>query len=210
MRAFAPLAVGVFAAVVSIFSAGSVSAAPQTKSTVKSSPIQKVYVVKVGDTLTSIGEKYKVSYTRLFDANTQIADPNVIDVGDKVKIPKKTAKFAHRNLAGTATVAVAYSSSNNNVQYASKTTVAASAPAGGGVWDRIAQCESGGNWSINTGNGYSGGLQFDSGTWGNYKRYASAAQAPRGVQIERAGQIRAGRGGSYSAWPACSAKLGLS
>ena len=39
------------------------------------------------------------------------------------------------------------------------------AAADGGVWDRIAQCESGGNWHINTGNGYYGGLQFSAGTW---------------------------------------------
>lgn len=207
MRAFAPLMVGVIAAVVSIISTSSAHAAPQTKHTTKSSPIQKVYTVKAGDTLTSIGEKYKVKYTRLFDANPQIADADVIDVGDKVKIPKKSAKFAARTQ--TATVAVA-TYAPSNVHYSYKASAVHVSAAGGGVWDKIAQCESGGNWSISTGNGYSGGLQFAGGTWGGYKGYASAAQAPKSVQIERAEQIRAGRGGSYSAWPACSAKLGLS
>lgn len=49
-----------------------------------------------------------------------------------------------------------------------------SAAADGGVWDRIAQCESGGNWHINTGNGYYGGLQFSAGTW---RAYGSAPAA---------------------------------
>ncbi|MBP9667688.1 transglycosylase family protein, partial [Candidatus Saccharibacteria bacterium] len=81
--------------------------------------------------------------------------------------------------------------------------------ASGNVWDQIAQCESGGNWSINTGNGYTGGLQFAPGTWGGYKGYASAAAAPKSIQIERAEQVRAAHGGSYGSWPACSARLGL-
>ncbi|MGH3801325.1 MAG: transglycosylase family protein [Pseudonocardiaceae bacterium] len=83
--------------------------------------------------------------------------------------------------------------------------------AEGSVWDRLAQCESGGNWAVNTGNGYYGGLQFDQGTWnangGN--RYAPYAhQASRDEQIAVARKVRNARGG-YSAWPACSARLGL-
>ncbi|GEL24496.1 hypothetical protein PSU4_34500 [Pseudonocardia sulfidoxydans NBRC 16205] len=79
-------------------------------------------------------------------------------------------------------------------------------------WDRLAQCESSGNWSIDTGNGYKGGLQFDAATWKAYggDRYASSAdQATREQQIAVAEKVRDDRGG-YSAWPACSKKLGLS
>jgi uncharacterized protein YabE (DUF348 family) len=77
------------------------------------------------------------------------------------------------------------------------------------VWDRIAKCESGGNWAINTGNGYYGGLQFDKQTWDAYggDQYASLpSQASREQQIAIAEKVRAARGGSYSAWPVCGQK----
>ncbi|MFJ9780994.1 transglycosylase family protein [Amycolatopsis sp. NPDC101161] len=79
----------------------------------------------------------------------------------------------------------------------------------GSVWDRIAQCESGGNWAINTGNGYYGGLQFDKRTWDAYggDAYASLpSQASREQQIAIAEKVRDARGGSYSAWPVCGKK----
>ena len=83
--------------------------------------------------------------------------------------------------------------------------------ADGTVWDRLAQCESGGNWAINTGNGYYGGLQFDVGTWRAYGGTEYAAyphQATREQQIAIAIKVRDDRGG-YGAWPACARKLGL-
>lgn len=83
--------------------------------------------------------------------------------------------------------------------------------AEGSVWDRLAQCESGGNWAINTGNGYYGGLQFDKATWSSHggNRYAPYPhQATREEQIAVAQRVRNARGG-YSAWPSCSARLGL-
>ncbi|MDO5030554.1 MAG: transglycosylase family protein [Corynebacterium sp.] len=78
-------------------------------------------------------------------------------------------------------------------------------------WDRLAQCESGGNWHINTGNGYYGGLQFNAGTWNSYGggEFASTAdQATREQQIYVAEKVLAQQG--WGAWPACSASLGLS
>lgn len=87
---------------------------------------------------------------------------------------------------------------------------AAPAVANGGVWDSIAQCESGGDWSINTGNGYSGGLQFDPGTWAAHggTQYApDASQATREQQIAVAEKIQASQG--WGAWPACTSKLGI-
>ncbi|MEX3504674.1 transglycosylase family protein [Corynebacterium sp. LK2510] len=91
-------------------------------------------------------------------------------------------------------------------------TAAASAPAvaGGSVWDAIAACESGGNWAINTGNGYHGGLQFNPQTWAAYggTAYAPTAdQATREQQIAIAQKTQAAQG--WGAWPACTAKLGL-
>jgi len=78
------------------------------------------------------------------------------------------------------------------------------------VWDALAKCESGGNWAINTGNGYYGGLQFSLGTWQAYGGSAYAEyphQATREEQIAVAERLRADRG--YQPWPACRAKLGL-
>jgi uncharacterized protein YabE (DUF348 family) len=81
----------------------------------------------------------------------------------------------------------------------------------GDVWDRLAQCEAGGNWAINTGNHYYGGLQFDISTWNSNGggQYASRPDlATREQQIAIATKVRDGRGG-YRAWPACARKLGL-
>jgi uncharacterized protein YabE (DUF348 family) len=80
------------------------------------------------------------------------------------------------------------------------------------VWDRLAVCESGGNWAADTGNGYYGGVQFDRQTWranGGTDYAPLASQATREEQIAVAQKVRDSRGG-YGAWPACSRKLGLS
>lgn len=75
-------------------------------------------------------------------------------------------------------------------------------------WDTVAQCESGGNWSINTGNGFYGGLQFTSSTWAAYggTQYASRADlASKAQQIEIAEKVLAGQG--KGAWPVCGTGL---
>jgi resuscitation-promoting factor RpfA len=78
------------------------------------------------------------------------------------------------------------------------------------VWDRVAQCESGGNWKINTGNGYYGGLQFAAGTWranGGTKYASQAHLATKEEQIAIARRVLAGQG--PGAWPVCSRRAGL-
>ena len=77
-----------------------------------------------------------------------------------------------------------------------------------GVWDRLAGCESGGNWHINTGNGYYGGLQFNLGTWHAYGGTGLPSDHSREDQIAVATRLRDASGG-YGAWPACAARLGL-
>ncbi|WP_280637386.1 resuscitation-promoting factor [Nocardioides sp. W7] len=79
---------------------------------------------------------------------------------------------------------------------------------GGTVWDRLAQCESGGNWAINTGNGYYGGLQFNLGTWQSNGGSGLPSNASRETQIAIATKLRDAAGG-YGPWPGCAAKLGL-
>ncbi|CAM5687867.1 LysM peptidoglycan-binding domain-containing protein [Streptomyces griseomycini] len=91
-------------------------------------------------------------------------------------------------------------------------TVTGSATAAdGGVWDRIAQCESGGDWHINTGNGYYGGLQFSASTW---RAYGGTAYAPTADRATKSQQIavatKVQRAQGWGAWPTCSARAGAS
>ncbi|WP_374203771.1 transglycosylase family protein [Pseudonocardia sp. ICBG601] len=79
--------------------------------------------------------------------------------------------------------------------------------AAGSTWDKLAHCESGGNWSTNTGNGYAGGLQFSPSTWRAFGGEGAAHEASRAEQIEVAQRVQAVQG--WAAWPACSKRLGL-
>ncbi|MFE9845668.1 transglycosylase family protein [Streptomyces goshikiensis] len=101
-------------------------------------------------------------------------------------------------LAGVAGVAVA----------APLMAVGSASAATASEWDRVASCESGGNWSINTGNGYYGGLQFSSSTWASYggTAYASTAnKASKSQQIAIAEKVLKGQG--KGAWPVCGKGL---
>ncbi|SCG36955.1 transglycosylase family protein [Micromonospora humi] len=88
---------------------------------------------------------------------------------------------------------------------------AAPASAASVNWDAVARCESGGNWHVNTGNGYYGGLQFSRGTWNGHggQRYATRADlASRAEQIAVAERVLDGQG--IGAWPVCGKKAGSS
>ncbi|MFD3539978.1 transglycosylase family protein [Streptomyces sp. NPDC058662] len=101
-------------------------------------------------------------------------------------------------LAGVAGVAVA----------APLMTAGTASAATASEWDRVAQCEAGGNWAINTGNGYYGGLQFSSSTWAAFggKAYAAQAnQASKAQQIAVAEKVLKGQG--KGAWPHCGKGL---
>lgn len=102
--------------------------------------------------------------------------------------------FKKTIVAGTATVLGGFA------------LAGASAPANAVDWDVVAQCESGGDWSINTGNGYAGGLQFSPSTWAAFGGSGSAENASRGEQIRVAENVLAGQG--IGAWPSCG-PLGL-
>ncbi|MCL2536298.1 MAG: transglycosylase family protein [Nocardiaceae bacterium] len=96
------------------------------------------------------------------------------------------------------------------VRVGTKPKPSAPSVANGSVWDSIAHCEATGNWAINSGNGYYGGLQFNQGTWEAYggTQYAPRADlATREQQIAVAEKVQAAQG--WGAWPGCTSKLGL-
>jgi hypothetical protein len=74
-------------------------------------------------------------------------------------------------------------------------------------WDRMAQCEAGGNWAANTGNGYFGGLQFSLSTWRSYGGTGYPHEASKATQIAIGKKLQAAKG--WSAWPGCARKLGF-
>lgn len=179
----------------------------------EATPPVMVEVVK-GDSLSKIANNHQTTYIRLFDANDFIEDPNVIHPGQQVRIPGADEQLASRELpkrvsqpAEKQAPGVASSSTR---KFAAKATSSATAPvqqSSGDVWDALARCESGGNWSINTGNGYYGGLQFTASTWKSVGGSGLPHQNSREEQIYR-GQILQARSG-WGQWPACTKKLGL-
>lgn len=170
-------------------------------------------LVKKGDTLSKIAEKNETTYKRLFDANKNIKNPDLIYPGDKLRIPAKEEKLKNRLVSDvledtSSNLKYNYpvESSSANVKYSAYDSGGGS--YSGGVWDKLAACESGGNWSINTGNGYYGGLQFTQSSWSAVGGSGSPSSASKAEQIKRA-QILQSRQG-WGAWPACSSKIGLS
>jgi hypothetical protein len=117
----------------------------------------------------------------------------VVLVGTKAPKPPKAPKATR--------------SSSSSRSSGSSSGGSAPSVASGSVWDKIAACESGGNWSINTGNGFYGGLQFTLSTWRGYGGSGMPNQASRAAQIAVAKRIQAAQG--WGAWPACTAKLGI-
>ncbi|MFD4368380.1 transglycosylase family protein [Rhodococcus sp. NPDC058521] len=96
------------------------------------------------------------------------------------------------------------------VRVGTKPRPSAPAVSNASTWDSIAQCEATGNWAINTGNGFYGGLQFTQSTWASFggTEYAPRADlATREQQIAIGEKVRAGQG--WGAWPSCTSKLGL-
>jgi len=219
--AVATLSLGVVAA-----PAASAQPDPGTPVETPAPAATQTYTVAPGDSLTRIGKRFGLmgasDWRRLYDANPQIVIPDLIDVGTVLTIPAADAVLDRRALPAPppppAPVAAPRRRGASSAQAASQAAPARSAgrsaapatpaaPAGTGVWDQLAQCESGGNWSINTGNGYHGGLQFSQSSWQAVGGSGSASQASREEQIARAEQLQAQQG--WGAWPSCSSQLGL-
>ncbi len=202
---------GFFASAHSIINSTAVSAqspAPSVRSSQNTDQIV-TDTIDGGETLSAIATAQQTTYTRLYDANEFIAHPDVIHPGEVVRIPASGEQLSSRPLP-EAVIATPARSKTSNTTGRTPTQKRAAAPTtavDGGVWDKIAKCESGGNWAINTGNGYYGGLQFSLSSWQGVGGSGYPHQASKAEQISRAEALLARQG--WGAWPACTAKLGL-
>jgi len=190
-----------------------------TDNTEVKAPEPVMVEIQPGDSLAKIGKAYNVTYQRLYDANTYIEHPDLIYPGKHVRIPDPSEEIPTRPLPESAQPpanevtrpAAAKPAATPPKRAASTANTAPAAPAnfaaGNSVWDSLAKCESGGNWAINTGNGYYGGLQFSLSSWRAVGGSGYPHQASREEQIARAEMLKARQG--WGAWPACTKKLGL-
>jgi len=180
------------------------------------------YTVRAGDTLSAIAAH---EYGRAADWPTvwwanrhQVKNPSLITTGQRLTLPASgtvapwLARAASAAIPSAAPAPAAAGSSSATPAASSAPADPAPAPApaagsaGGVNWSAIAACESGGNWSADTGNGFYGGLQFTEGTWLGYGggQYASSANlASAADQIAVAERVLAGQG--IGAWPVCGA-----
>lgn len=182
-----------------------------TVATPAPAPAPKMVTVNPGDSLTAISEANQSTVERVYSANTDIQNPDLIYPGQSLRIPTTDEQLTMRALPVAAPAPVVQAAPTTTSSYTPRASqpVASAAPAvaSGSVWDQLAACESGGNWSINTGNGYYGGLQFSLGTWRAVGGSGLPSDASREEQIARAQAVLARQG--WGAWPACTAKLGL-
>jgi LysM repeat protein len=195
-----------------------------TASADTTAPQQVVVTVKKGDNLTRISESNDTTVLRVYYANTDIKDPDLIFPDQQLRIPAADEELTPREVP--VNQQIAKPTPQESTRAAAPQPVAAPAPApvapapqprsapvyaptvaSGSVWDRLAQCESGGNWAINTGNGFYGGLQFTLSSWQAVGGSGYPNQASREEQIMRAEKLLAMQG--WGAWPACTAKLGI-
>jgi hypothetical protein len=175
---------------------------------------QASYTVKPGDTLSAIAAHEcgrGADWPAVWWANRhRVRNPSLISAGQRLRLPDsgKVSKKARR--AALAALPSPQPSGPRSAPAAPPSSAAvtsAPASAGGVNWSAIAACESGGNWSADTGNGYYGGLQFSQQTWQAYggTSYApTASQASSSQQIAVAQRVLAGQG--IGAWPVCGAR----
>jgi LysM repeat protein len=171
------------------------------------------YTVHQGDTLSAIAAHAYGSagdWPAIWWANRhQVPDPNMIAAGQRLRLPTSghvSARIARAAQAAIPAQAQAVSVPQADPPAATPVSTPPPASSGGANWSAIAACESGGNWSANTGNGFYGGLQFTEQTWLAYGggQYASSANlASESQQIAVAQRVLAGQG--IGAWPVCGA-----
>ena len=193
--------------------------------------------VQPGDTLSGLSEDHYGSgdWTTVMAVAglNNIADPNLIYVGDVIKFPddliaaQKAAPTPVEHVPGTdwdgdgviepepGESSTPEPDVEEDFSEPEEPDTADPAPEpdyddGGAYWpwNELAECESGGDWHISTGNGYYGGLQFSLSTWQAVGGSGYPHENSMSEQIHRAEILRDQNGG-YGAWPACSAQLGL-
>jgi len=175
------------------------------------------YTVRPGDTLSAIAARAygnAADWPAVWWANRrQVPDPAMITAGERLQLPGShqvppwLARAALAAIAAPPAPAAPVSAGLAAPAVPAQASSPAPASPGGVNWAAIAACESGGNWSASTGNGFYGGLQFTEQTWLGYGggRYApSANQATPAQQIAVAQQVLAGQG--IGAWPVCGAR----
>lgn len=213
MRLVATIA-AVFVAAL-IFAVNSPKASAEAHKQKSSKPKSTTVIVKAGDSLSKIAKEHKSTYQRIYYANKQIKHPDLIYPQTKLRVPDPNEKLKKRPFPIDAVVPketvtkTEYQSAPVNLPV--NRSYVQPAPAdtniNGGVWDSLAACESGGNWAINTGNGFFGGLQFTLASWQAVGGSGYPHQASKAEQISRAKLLQARQG--WGAWPACTAKLGI-
>jgi len=173
------------------------------------------YTVRAGDSLSAIAAHAYGSaadWPAVWWANRHhVANPNMIAAGQRLRLPASGQVPRWMARAALAAIAAPESAAPVRTPQAGPSAPAqAAAPAppssGGANWAAIAACESGGNWSANTGNGFYGGLQFTEQTWlanggGQYASSANLATAAQ--QIAVAQRVLTSQG--IGAWPVCGA-----
>jgi LysM repeat protein len=175
------------------------------------------YTVRLGDTLSRIASRHGLtSWQPIYDANPKIKNPNLIFVGQDLVIPsgegsqqRRSWNASHSSVRhhSSSTHVRTSSSRHSSSPRSSSSSASSSSVSGNTVWDRLAQCESGGNWSTNTGNGFYGGLQFTQSSWRAAGGSGSPQNASRSEQIRVAQRLQQMQG--WGAWPVCSSKAGL-
>ena len=205
MRSLALLATVLLSAVVLTFGSPVAHAATQKETKTAANMV----TIQPGDNLSEIATTNGTTAQRLFDANTSIENPDLIYPGDQIRIPAKDEQLTTRPMPASyvAPAAPAVEAPAATQSSYKRPQVSAPAVSGGSVWDQLAQCEAGGNWAINTGNGFYGGLQFTLSSWQAVGGSGLPSDASREEQIMRGQALQARQG--WGAWPACSAKLGL-
>lgn len=224
MRLYAIITAALVAVAIVSVSGGKVFA--DTTTSAGSAPVSQKITVQLGDTLSSIAASAKTTYVRIFDANSQIQNPDLIYPGEVLTIPSTNEVLPQRQWplltpsnqsiasstvqvnTGDQDTPLATSSSVQSTPAVAQTSQQSTgATISSSIWYSLAQCESSGNWSIDTGNGFYGGLQFTLSSWQAVGGTGYPNQASPSQQILRAQMLQSIQG--WGAWPVCSAKLGL-
>lgn len=165
-------------------------------------PAEEAHEVESGETLAEIAGAYDhvASWRALADANADvITDPDIL-------LPGQVLSLAGAESAPAAPAPEAEPQPETHAHSESEPAPEESTPTAG-VWDQLAECESNGDWSADTGNSFYGGLQFTLESWESVGGSGYPHDASREEQIQRAEQLQASQG--WDAWPACADQLGL-